>query len=167
MSACLNVPSPIGNLTLYAEGDAVTALLMDMGQAKPPDEPSPVLRVLASELEAYFAGELRDFSVPLSPKGTAFQRRVWDALVQIPYGETTTYGELARRLSDPNATRAVGLANGKNPIAIVIPCHRVIGASGRLVGFGGGLDRKRALLTLEGAGQGGAGRAQPNLFAPE
>jgi methylated-DNA-[protein]-cysteine S-methyltransferase len=104
---------------------------------------------VAEQLRAYFAGERTDFTVKLDPRGTAFQRRVWDALVTIPYGTTTTYGRLAAVLGDPRSTRAVGLANGRNPIAIVIPCHRVIGADGNLTGYGGGLDRKRWLLSHE------------------
>jgi O-6-methylguanine DNA methyltransferase len=104
---------------------------------------------VAEQLRAYFAGERTDFTVKLDPRGTAFQRRVWDALATIPYGTTTTYGRLAAVLGDPRSTRAVGLANGRNPIAIVIPCHRVIGADGKLTGYGGGLDRKRWLLSHE------------------
>jgi methylated-DNA-[protein]-cysteine S-methyltransferase len=102
-------------------------------------------------LEEYFARARTTFDLPLDPSGTAFQRRVWDALRAIPYGATTSYGELARRLGDPRATRAVGTANGQNPIPIIVPCHRVIGAHGELTGFGGGLDRKRWLLEHEGA----------------
>jgi methylated-DNA-[protein]-cysteine S-methyltransferase len=107
---------------------------------------SPVARQLA----AYFAGELRAFELPLVPTGTPFQQRVWSALQHIPYGATTTYGRLAEQLGQPGAMRAVGLANGRNPIAIIIPCHRVIGANGSLTGYGGGLQRKQWLLALEG-----------------
>ena len=107
---------------------------------------TPVVR---EQLDAYFAGELSEFDLPLAPHGTPFQRRVWDELSRIPFGETTSYSELARRLGDPKLVRAVGLANGRNPLAIVIPCHRVIGAGGSLTGYGGGLDRKRWLLDLE------------------
>jgi methylated-DNA-[protein]-cysteine S-methyltransferase len=103
----------------------------------------------AEELDAYFAGELCQFSVPLDLRGTAFQRRVWQRLLEIPYGETRSYGYIARALGRPTAGRAVGRANGTNPISIIVPCHRVIGADGRLVGYGGGLDRKKALLDLE------------------
>lgn len=102
-----------------------------------------------AQLEEYFAGARREFELPLDPRGTDFQRSVWRRLLQIPYGETTTYGALARELGDPGASRAVGLANGSNPIPIVIPCHRVIGANGSLTGFGGGLPIKQALLELE------------------
>jgi methylated-DNA-[protein]-cysteine S-methyltransferase len=101
------------------------------------------------QLAAYFAGELKSFDLALNPHGTPFQRKVWDALVEIPYGETTSYGELARRLGNPNASRAVGLANGTNPIPIIIPCHRVIGSTGKLTGYGGGLETKRWLLDFE------------------
>ncbi len=102
------------------------------------------------ELSAYFTGELKEFSLKLEPEGTAFQKKVWNELMRIPFGETTSYGALASLLGDPNLSRAVGMANGKNPIAIVIPCHRVIGSDGSLTGYAGGLDRKKALLQLEG-----------------
>ena len=101
------------------------------------------------QLKAYFAGKLRDFDLPLDPDGTEFQQCVWDGLCRIPYGETVSYGELARTIGRPKASRAVGAANGQNPIAIVIPCHRVIGSNGKLTGFGGGLPAKEKLLDLE------------------
>ena len=104
---------------------------------------------VAAELDAYFKKELRQFSVSLDIRGTEFQRRVWETLLNIPYGETRSYGEIARAIGHPTASRAVGLANGANPISIIIPCHRVIGANGKLVGYGGGLHRKQALLDLE------------------
>lgn len=151
------VESPIGPLTLVAEGDAITCVYMDdqrhlpgperFGLADPGD--SVVLKEAERQLAEYFAGERTDFDLPLSATGTEFQRTVWAALCDIPYGETVSYGELARRIGKPAASRAVGLANGKNPISIVVPCHRVIGSSGRLVGYGGGLDRKQTLLALE------------------
>lgn len=103
----------------------------------------------ALQLDAYFAGGLRRFDVPLDMQGTAFQRRVWEQLTAISYGETWSYGEVAAAIGVPSASRAVGHANGSNPVSIIVPCHRVIGSSGRLVGYGGGLDRKRALLELE------------------
>ncbi|MDX1983869.1 MAG: methylated-DNA--[protein]-cysteine S-methyltransferase, partial [Bryobacteraceae bacterium] len=106
-------------------------------------------REVIRQLDAYFKGALHDFDVPLAPLGTPFQRNVWSALREIPYGRTISYGELARRIGNPSASRAVGLANGSNPIAIIVPCHRVIGANGKLTGFGGGLDVKRKLLDLE------------------
>jgi methylated-DNA-[protein]-cysteine S-methyltransferase len=101
------------------------------------------------QLRAYFAGELTDFDLPLALEGTEFQLRVWESLRGIPYGETISYGQLATRLGNPKASRAVGLANGSNPIAIIVPCHRVIGSNGSLVGYGGGLENKKALLALE------------------
>jgi methylated-DNA-[protein]-cysteine S-methyltransferase len=109
------------------------------------------LREALRQLRAYFAGELQRFELPLAPRGTAFQQRVWSALCQIPYGETTSYGALARRLGRPTASRAVGAANGRNPLPIVVPCHRVIGSTGALTGFGGGLHLKEGLLALERA----------------
>jgi methylated-DNA-[protein]-cysteine S-methyltransferase len=113
-----------------------------------PDQ-SPPLDEARRQLEAYFAGELREFDLPLAPEGSEFQLRVWEQLRAIPYGETISYGELARRVGDPAAARAVGLANGRNPLPVIVPCHRVIGADGSLTGFGGGLERKRRLLELE------------------
>ena len=102
-----------------------------------------------TQFSAYFAGELRDFDLPLAPVGTPFQMRVWKALLEIPFAQTTSYGELATKLGDRNASRAVGLANGRNPIGIIVPCHRVIGANGALTGYGGGIERKRWLLAHE------------------
>ena len=112
------------------------------------------LRSARRELEEYFAGDRREFSVALAPAGTAFQQRVWQVLREIPYGGTISYRELARRVENPRAIRAVGQANGRNPLSIIVPCHRVIAADGSLGGYGGGLDRKRVLLALES----GAGR---------
>jgi methylated-DNA-[protein]-cysteine S-methyltransferase len=111
-------------------------------------EPGALVEV-ERQLDAYFAGERRVFDLEIAPEGTPFQLTVWRALVEVPYGETTSYGELARRIGHPSAVRAVGLANGANPISIVIPCHRVVGAGGALTGYGGGLPVKRALLDLE------------------
>lgn len=110
-----------------------------------------VAEVLRQQLSEYFAGTRRTFDHPLALEGTAFRRRVWDALLEIPYGETRSYGALARRLGDPGASRAVGAANGSNPVSILVPCHRVIGASGALVGYAGGADLKALLLRLEGS----------------
>ena len=112
---------------------------------------SEVLAQAREQLNEYFARSRTTFDLPLDPAGSPFERRVWEALRAIPYGSTVSYGELARRLGDPRATRAVGAANGKNPIPIIVPCHRVVGARGELTGFGGGLDRKRWLLEHEGA----------------
>jgi methylated-DNA-[protein]-cysteine S-methyltransferase len=117
-----------------------------------------VLQAAARQFTAYFAGALRDFDLPLAPAGTAFQQKVWKALCGIPYGRTITYGELARRVGKPTAARAVGAANGQNPLPVIVPCHRVIGADGSLTGYGEGLPIKQALLELEGA------LDQPSLF---
>jgi methylated-DNA-[protein]-cysteine S-methyltransferase len=148
------VDSPIGRLLLAGDDIALRLLWFVEGrQVAAPEsswtEDAQPFREVSAQLSAYFAGRLRDFSVPVAPGGTPFQSRVWRALQDIPYGETESYGALARRLGDPKAVRAVGLANGANPISIIIPCHRVIGASGSLVGYGGGLPTKRALLDLE------------------
>jgi methylated-DNA-[protein]-cysteine S-methyltransferase len=112
-------------------------------------ESAAVLADAAAQLKAYFAGQLTSFDLPVAPEGTGFQRTVWAGLRRIPYGETISYGELASRIGQPTASRAVGLANGRNPVAIIVPCHRVVGADGSLTGYGGGLDRKRFLLALE------------------
>jgi len=149
--------SPIGELTLTSDGDALTGLYMQHHRHAPP-VPADAVRDWAPfaaaclQLDEYFAGSRRTFDLPLNASGSEFQRAVWAALLEIPYGETRTYGEQARRLGRPDASRAVGLANGRNPISIVVPCHRVIGASGKLTGYGGGLDRKRFLLVLEAGG---------------
>jgi methylated-DNA-[protein]-cysteine S-methyltransferase len=164
------VPSPLGELWLTSDGTHLTQLWLGRPPAKAGEAggwregesadaaPFPDAR---EQLRAYFEGRLREFDLPLAPAGTPFQRRVWRALLEIPYGRTVTYGELAARLGQPGASRAVGLANGRNPIAVVIPCHRVIGAGGALTGYGGGLERKRWLLELE-AGR----RAIPGLGRP-
>lgn len=150
----------IGPLGLEADGDALTGVRFHApGTANREPRTAYVLLEAVRELNAYFAGRLRVFSVPLAPRGTAFQQRVWAELVRIPYGETRSYRELAESIGQPAAVRAVGAANGRNPIPILIPCHRVIGSNGKLVGFGGGLETKRQLLSLE-QGQcraGGAG----------
>jgi len=142
--------TPVGPLHLTASESALTGLRFGSGPAdgeRVPDH--PVLAAAARELAEYFVGARQAFTVPLAPVGTAFQLAVWEQLRLIPYGTTVSYGELARRLGSPSASRAVGLANGRNPIAIVVPCHRVIGADGSLTGFGGGMPAKRTLLDLE------------------
>ncbi|GGD17370.1 methylated-DNA--[protein]-cysteine S-methyltransferase [Nocardioides daphniae] len=154
------IESPVGDLRIVSDGEAVTAAYFapfELAKVSAPlgerDDDHPVLVEAARQLRAYFAGELREFDLPLAPVGTAYQQRVWEALREIPYGETTTYGEIAARLGQPTgAARAVGLANGRNPIALIVPCHRVIGANGRLVGYAGGLERKQVLLDLERPG---------------
>lgn len=152
------VESPIGPITLVTEGGALTGLYMNL-HAHAPDggslgvraglEDDPVLAQAARQLEEYFAGERTEFDLPIELEGTGFQRTVWADLLKIPYGETISYGELARRIGQPTASRAVGLANGRNPVSIVVPCHRVVGANGSLTGYGGGLPRKQFLLALE------------------
>lgn len=145
------VDSPIGPLGLTASDTGLRAVRFN-GRTIRPEGSSPVLRDAARQLEAYFKGDLLGFDLPLELEGTDFQRRCWLALASIPYGQTVSYGEQARRLGlGPEAARAVGAANGQNPLPIVLPCHRVIGANGSLTGFGGGLDVKRYLLELEGA----------------
>jgi len=141
-------PSPVGDILLRADADGrLTDLYLRHDEAAPAsDAPFEAVR---EQLDAYFAGKLETFDLVLDPHGTPFQRRVWEALLEIPFGETMSYSQLARRLGDPKLVRAVGLANGRNPISIVIPCHRVIGADGSLVGYGGGLERKRWLLEHE------------------
>jgi len=150
------LPSPIGELLLVAGEDGLHAVHMTphvgrYGIAEGWRRDDAALAEPRAQLDAYFAGELTEFSLPLRPQGTDFQRTVWDALLEIPYGHTESYGALAARIGAPGAARAVGLANGRNPIAVIIPCHRVIGADGSLTGYGGGLPRKRLLLALEGA----------------
>jgi methylated-DNA-[protein]-cysteine S-methyltransferase len=150
------IPSPIGRLKLVASDDGLVAILWEH------DNPrrvrlvdlveNPAHHVLIrteKELKEYFSGKRNTFTVPLDMQGTSFQKQVWEALLGIPYGETRTYGQLANQLGNPNATRAVGAANGRNPIAIIVPCHRLIGFDGKLTGFAGGLDAKAHLLKLE------------------
>jgi methylated-DNA-[protein]-cysteine S-methyltransferase len=147
------IDSPIGPLALAGRGQVLTNLRM-VDQTYEPDRTNWVPDDRAfpdavEQLEAYFAGERTDFDLELSLAGSEFQRRVWQALLTIPYGETRSYGEIAEQIGASGAARAVGLANGRNPIAIIVPCHRVIGASGSLTGYGGGLERKQSLLELE------------------
>jgi methylated-DNA-[protein]-cysteine S-methyltransferase len=147
------IDSPIGPLALAGRGRVLTHLRM-LDQTYEPDRSDWVHDERAfpdavDQLQAYFAGERTDFDLELGLVGSDFQRRVWQALLTIPYGETRSYGQIAAQIGAPGAARAVGLANGHNPIAIIVPCHRVIGASGSLTGYGGGLDRKRSLLEME------------------
>ncbi|MFD4139877.1 methylated-DNA--[protein]-cysteine S-methyltransferase [Streptomyces sp. NPDC058572] len=148
------VDSPYGPLTLVATDGVLSGLYMTEQRHRPDEETfgghdeTPFGEAIR-QLDAYFARELKEFDLPMRLEGTPFQRRVWDQLRRIPYGETRTYGELAGALDSPGAPRAVGLANGKNPIGIIVPCHRVIGSNGSLVGYGGGLDRKQRLLAFE------------------
>jgi methylated-DNA-[protein]-cysteine S-methyltransferase len=162
MKHLCSLDSPIGTLTLTAEDDALTGLYMDLFRGSADKRPTfdagwaqsddhPLLKLCRRQLKEYFAGRRRAFELPLRPAGSAFQQSVWRELTAIPFGVTRSYGDIARRLGNPNASRAVGLANGRNPIAVIIPCHRVIGADGSLTGFGGGLPRKQWLLTHEGS----------------
>jgi methylated-DNA-[protein]-cysteine S-methyltransferase len=146
--------SPIGSLLLVGNDRALHGLYMQDGRKPKQIEPdwqrsASCFADVAAQLREYFAGKRVAFDLALALDGTPFERRVWSALTEIPYGETCSYGELARRLDQPSAARAVGLANGRNPIAVIVPCHRVIGADGTLTGYGGGLERKRILLELE------------------
>ena len=155
------VPSPIGPLLLSASQGALTGVQMQ-SQRHFRELPEDAVRDdewfadIRAQLDAYFCGDLREFDVTLNLVGTDFQRRVWAQLQAIPYGETISYGELAARVGNERASRAVGLANGKNPVSIIVPCHRVIGADGSLTGYGGGLDRKTWLLAHETASRNGS-----------
>ncbi len=148
--------SPIGPLLLVGDGASLTGLYMELHTRGPVVQSGwrrddAALAEPRTQLAAYFSGELERFELELRPRGTEFQRRVWDALRAIPFGQTTTYGALAREIGCPNACRAVGRANGRNPVSIVVPCHRVVGAGGSLTGYGGGIERKRWLLEHERA----------------
>jgi methylated-DNA-[protein]-cysteine S-methyltransferase len=154
--ACKNMPSPVGVLTLVASDRGLAAILWEKdrpGRVKlgPMREAAdhPVLDEAARQITAYFAGTLTEFDIPLDFRGTDFQKSVWTALLTIPFGETRSYGEIARAIGRPSASRAVGAANGRNPISIIAPCHRVIGSDGALTGFAGGLAAKELLLGLE------------------
>ncbi|MDQ1536444.1 MAG: methylated-DNA-[protein]-cysteine S-methyltransferase [Actinomycetota bacterium] len=160
------IDSAVGILTLVADDGAIVGLYMNAQRHRPDDlalgetdqqgRVAEPFKAAADQLDAYFAGTLTRFTLPLAPRGSDFQQRVWAALQDIPYGETESYGELAERIGSPGAARAVGLANGRNPIGIVIPCHRVVGSQGNLTGYGGGLERKKQLLDLELAVSGAA-----------
>lgn len=153
---CKTMPSPVGELTLVATDAALVAIRWDEeddARARVPEPAAapdhPILRAAEAQLLEYFAGERRVFDLPLAPAGTSFQQSVWRALLAIPFGETRSYADVSRAIGQPTATRAVGAANGRNPLPIVAPCHRVIGADGSLTGFGGGLESKRWLLDHE------------------
>ena len=161
MNSFCYVDSPIGRLMLTSDETALTGLYMNLYRNKPMKQPAPgrdwvenasqgALPAAVRQLKEYFAGTRREFDLPLKMQGSEFQQRVWRELTKIPFGKTWSYGQLAKRIGNPNGSRAVGLANGRNPIAVIVPCHRVIGANGSLTGFGGGLDRKEWLLTHEG-----------------
>ncbi|WP_186127475.1 methylated-DNA--[protein]-cysteine S-methyltransferase [Burkholderia gladioli] len=162
---CKRIPSPVGELTLVARDDKLVAILWEndrptrvkLGPMRDADE-HPVLVETARQLREYFAGQRTDFALDIEFHGTEFQKRVWNALLTIPFGETRSYRDIAVQVGNHKATRAVGAANGRNPLSIVAPCHRVIGASGELTGFAGGKDKKAALLALE------SNARQPMLF---
>ncbi len=144
--------SPVGELTLVSNGDALVELNFENGRYPKPMQPvgdDKILKQARRELDAYFAGKLKSFTVPVAPEGTEFQKKAWKALQKIPYGATRSYAQQAVAVGNPNAVRAVGSANGRNPVAIIIPCHRVIGSNGSLTGFGGGMACKKQLLDLE------------------
>lgn len=150
------IDSIVGNLLLTSDDQCLTRVCFEVSRNRPPleddwkEHPShPVLKTARHQLEEYFAGKRRTFDLPLGPQGTPFQQSVWNALRTIPYGETQSYGDIARAIGKPKAVRAVGAANGANPLPIVVPCHRVVGADGSLTGFGGGLPHKKRLLALE------------------
>ena len=150
------VDSPVGRLTLVASDEGLAAILWENDrpnrvrlEVQADDERHPVLVETDRQLAQYFAGQRRAFALPFDIEGTAFQREVWNALLTIPFGETRSYAQIARQIGKPRAVRAVGAANGRNPLSIVAPCHRVIGSSGALTGFAGGLDTKARLLALE------------------
>ncbi|GLQ94087.1 methylated-DNA--[protein]-cysteine S-methyltransferase [Dyella acidisoli] len=149
-----HLPTPIGNLMLVADAQGLREVWFETGKHRKIPDPTwrhdpAKLAFARKQLEEYFAGERTSFDLPLHPLGTNFQVAVWQALAEIPYGSTISYGELAQRIGQPQAVRAVGAANGRNPLPIVLPCHRVIGADGSLTGFGGGLPTKRFLLAME------------------
>src|ERR1700761_5357733 len=158
--SCKFIASPIGDLKLVASPEGLVAILWRDDDPRRvrlhslvENSRDPVLRIAESELKEYFTGKREAFTVPLDMRGTPFQKQVWTALREIPFGETRTYGQLALQLGNPKATRAVGAANGRNPVAVIVPCHRVIGFSGKLTGFAGGLEAKAHLLALEGKGR--------------
>jgi methylated-DNA-[protein]-cysteine S-methyltransferase len=156
------ITSPVGRLKLVASDSGLAAILWEHDDPKRVrlgdlmEDPShPILRQAEQQLSEYFAGERQAFTVDLDMQGTAFQKKVWAALLMIPFGETRTYADIARQVGNPKACRAVGAANGRNPVSIIAPCHRAIGSDGSLTGFAGGLDAKRYLLTLEGKAMSG------------
>ena len=158
--SCKVIPSPVGKLRLVASDEGLAAIFWDNVRTRSvnladvvENSAHPTLLCAEKELNEYFSRKRRVFSVALDMRGTYFQKRVWQALLTIPFGETRSYGQVANQLGNPKATRAVGAANGQNPIPIIVPCHRVIGANGKLTGFGGGLEIKDQLLALEGSGR--------------
>lgn len=150
--------SPLGTVTLQANEQGLLGVWFETHTTKPEDlgtqeDSFPIFQSVKEQLERYFAGEVVQFDVPIAAKGTPFQQSVWHALTTIPYGETWSYAQLADAIGNPKAVRAVGLANGKNPVSVIVPCHRVIGKNGKLTGYAGGIERKQRLLAIEGIGQ--------------
>lgn len=141
--------TPVGRLCIGEENGCITRTTWSKVPGEYVLKETELILECKKQLDEYFAGERKAFDLPLAPKGTDFQQKVWQALTEIPYGETRTYGEIAARVGNPKAARAVGMANNKNPIGIIIPCHRVVGAKGRLVGYAGGMEKKEWLLELE------------------
>ena len=141
--------SPIGFIKITANNEAINEVIFVENEKE--DNPNALTQEVTNQLMEYFEGKRKVFNLPISPIGTSFQQAVWEALCSIPYGETRSYGEIAKMIGNPKASRAVGMANNRNPISIIIPCHRVIGASGKLVGYGGGINKKIYLLDLEKA----------------
>ncbi|MFV8459881.1 methylated-DNA--[protein]-cysteine S-methyltransferase [Vibrio campbellii] len=147
--------SPLGTVTLQANEQGLLGVWFETHTTKPEDlgtqeDSFPIFQSVKEQLERYFAGEAVQFDVPIAAKGTPFQQSVWHALTTIPYGETRSYAQLADAIGNPKAVRAVGLANGKNPVSVIVPCHRVIGKNGKLTGYAGGIERKQRLLAIEG-----------------
>lgn len=155
MKTCYTIiETPLGKMTIQANGEGLLGAWFETQTTQPESlgnytDNDPMLLNAAVQLSEYFSGVRRDFSLPLAAKGTPFQMQVWQALTTIPYGETWSYQDLANAIGNPKAVRAVGLANGKNPISVIVPCHRVIGKNGKLTGYAGGVERKQKLLTLE------------------
>jgi methylated-DNA-[protein]-cysteine S-methyltransferase len=147
MTFSAQLSTPVGPLVLEGDDDRLTRL--GFGAPGSPQGDAASLATAAIQLEQYFAGERTEFELDLEPDGTPFERRVWDAVRAIPYGETASYADIARRIGHPSACRAVGRANGRNPLAVIVPCHRVVGSDGSLTGYAGGIDAKRTLLDLE------------------
>jgi methylated-DNA-[protein]-cysteine S-methyltransferase len=170
---CKTVDSPIGRLKLVATDEGLAGILWEKDRPgrvrldiEAEDNRHPVLTETERQLEEYFAGERKAFAVRLDLVGTAFQRKVWSALLTIPFGETRSYGQIARQIGNPDAVRAVGAANGRNPVSIIAPCHRVVGCTGKLTGFAGGLDAKAHLLALEGAKTAAIGSGPVRAMVP-
>ena len=168
------MPSPVGRLTLIAGNKGLAAVLWENdrpnrvhAKAEEENEQHPVLLEAERQLQEYFAGNRNSFSLPLDMIGTPFQQQVWEALTTIPHGETRNYQQIANQLGNPKAVRAVGAANGRNPVSIIVPCHRVIGTNGSLTGFAGGLEAKAYLLSLEGVASSAAKTAQLEMYIAE